>query len=184
MQTHQVRSAVEEVASNCEAAGIKAGSPLRTILIAAARESEAMQASITGLNQAIQGVNVVTPQGLADLEMAAVRGADRRANVLARAHSLRTLLGIGCVVAIAALVGSVVGFTVGRATVQQTEARLMRAFMDGPDGAEEWAKLMERNDVRGALALCTGPRVFTDKSGRRACNLPVYIEPIGRSAQK
>lgn len=160
---------VDEVARYCDDAGMKPDSPLRAALLAVARSSDS-------LLEATMGVQVLPQDGLARLEQAAVRGAERRAASLARAHNLRTLLGIGAVGLALMAVSSVTGFYAGRASVHETEQRLAVAFRDGPSSAETWASIIEQNDILAAMALCSGTRVFTSQTGRKACAVPLYID--------
>lgn len=126
------------------------------------------------------------PAALARLESAAVKGSDRRANDLARAHNNRTLLTYGGFALGLAISGVAMGYVWGsRATaadVEHADRRVAAAFQDGPDAASAWATLMELNDLPRALSLCTGQRIYTDAAGRRICQLPVYIDPIKRAA--
>ena len=117
---------------------------------------------------------------LAALERAAVRGADRRAVDLARAHNLRTLLiaaGLLVGVAVAGIGG---GYWWGRhaaqADIRETEAGLHAAFSRAPEAAKDWLALMIWNDPRKALAQCQGPAVSVQNS-RRVCAVPLWVEP-------
>jgi len=114
------------------------------------------------------------------VEQAAVRGADRRAAELARSRSRRTLLTYGGVllaaVAVAGSLGFAWGQAVANATVYQTQQQLALAFRDGPSAAAIWANLMRSNDANMLLATCTGLAVRT-LEGRKACNMPVWLDP-------
>lgn len=126
----------------------------------------------------------LNPAALARLEEAAVTGADRRAAELARAHNRRTLLlgGLAVVGSLAAAAGGGAfwGAAAANERVHETERRLAMAFQDGPDAAAAWVALMEQNDVLKALGTCKGARAFTDQSGRKACSLPVFLEPAAQ----
>ncbi len=127
----------------------------------------------------------VTDDELNRLQTTIIRGADRRAADLARAHNLRTLLLYGGAFVACVVLAAGGGFWWGQATaadsIQETEQRLALAFRDGPDAAAGWARLMEQNNLPAALALCTGPRVFSDQGGRKACMVPLYTDPPARS---
>lgn len=121
------------------------------------------------------------PAAVERLERAAVKGADRRAAELARAHNLRTVL-----VAVALLVGSTgaVGVACYRwghadaaADIQATTEGLALALRDGPQAASDWLTLMRSNDIQKALAVCAGGRSVPEASGRRACSVPLWLEP-------
>ena len=119
------------------------------------------------------------------LEKAAVRGADRRSAELARAHNLRTLLTYGGAF-VAAVVASAIGGAVWDhsnqvATIRSTEAGVSAAFRDGPAAAASWLNLMNWNDPAQALAACTGINLKVIE-GRRACGLPLWIDPPTQKA--
>jgi len=127
----------------------------------------------------------VTDDELNRLQTAVIRGADRRAADLARAHNLRTLLLYGGAFVACVVLAAVGGFWWGQATaadsIQETEQRLALAFRDGADAAAGWARLMEQNDIGKAVAQCTGQRTYVDATGRKACAVPLWIEPPKRT---
>lgn len=145
---------------------------------------------VTGLEQLVTAIKEprqpLDPAALVRLEEAAATGADRRSAALARAHNLRTLLIYGGGVLALVVVVATVAFLWGRAAanvaVVETERRLAAAFQDGPGAAAAWVNLMEQNDLPHSLGLCTGPRAYTDQTGRKLCLLPVYLEPPRRTA--
>lgn len=170
------RPAVEQqVVAACAEAGIKPGTGLFVALVSVARAADALL-----------GSQILSADGLARLEAAAIKGSDRRAAALARAHNLRTLLlygGSAVLLAAATLAaGYAWGHSAASASIQQTERRLALAFQDGPDAAAAWATLMELNDLPRAMALCTGPAVYADPAGRGICLLRVYTGPARRVA--
>jgi len=120
------------------------------------------------------------PAAVDRLEKAAARGADRRSAELARAHNLRTLLTYGgafvAAVVAAAIGGAVWDHSNQVATVRSTEAGVSAAFRDGPAAAASWLKLMNWNDPVEALTACKGINLKVIE-GRRACNLPVWLDP-------
>jgi len=126
----------------------------------------------------------VTDDELNRLQMTIIRGADRRAADLARAHNLRTLFLYGGAFVVSVILAAGGGFWWGHAaaadTIQETEQRLALAFRDGPDAAANWARLMEQNDIGKAVAQCTGQRTYADATGRKACAVPLWIEPPKR----
>jgi len=127
----------------------------------------------------------VTDDELNRLQTTIIRGADRRAAELARAHNLRTLLIYGGAFVACVVLAAGGGFWWGQATaadsIQETEQRLALAFRNGPDAATVWVKLMEQNDIGKALAQCTGQRTYVDATGRKACAVPLWIEPPKRT---
>jgi len=75
-----------------------------------------------------------------------------------------------------------VGYRWGRASaeasIHETEGRLMAAFRYGVDGASYWVGLMSWNNIDYALRLCRErPDLAAIQHGRRACKVPLWIEP-------
>ncbi|HXW71156.1 MAG TPA: hypothetical protein VEK34_06945 [Methylocella sp.] len=75
-----------------------------------------------------------------------------------------------------------VGYRWGRASaeasIHETESRLMAAFRYGVNGASYWVGLMSWNNIDYALELCrTRSDLSATQRGRRACNVPLWIEP-------
>jgi len=165
--------------------GIAPDDPIKPLLDSMAERDDAMNANVAALAEAIKRVTVLPPDGMARLERSTASGAARSAAVLARAHNLRTLLLYGGAIVACVVLAAGGGFWWGQATaadsIQETEQRLALAFRDGPGAAAGWAKLMEQNNLPAALALCSGPRVFSDQGGRKACMVPLYTEPPARS---
>lgn len=175
--------AIRRAKGELERAVAKAGlanDPLRYALGGIAAALDAFQAGIEAVHRPID------PAALKRLEVAAATGAARRAAELARAHTRRTaLLYVGGVLLGMGLAGAG-GLLWGRTSVEhaaeRTERRLAAAFQDGAEAAEGWAILMENNDLRRALDLCTGTRSYADQSGRKICLLPLYVEAPRRAA--
>jgi len=165
--------------------GIALDDPIKPLLDSMAERDDAMNANVAALAEAIKGVTVLPPDGMARLERSAASGAARSAAVLARAHNLRTLLLYGGAFVACVVLAAGGGFRWGQATaadsIQETEQRLALAFRDGPDAAAGWARLMEQNDIGKAVAQCTGQRTYADATGRKACAVPLWIEPPKRT---
>lgn len=75
-----------------------------------------------------------------------------------------------------------VGYRWGRASaeasIHETEGRLVAAFRYGANGASSWVGLMSWNNIDYALRLCRErPDLAAIQHGRRACNVPLWIEP-------
>lgn len=85
--------------------GIAPDDPLKPLLDSMAERDEAMTANVATLANAIKGVAVLPPGGIATIGRAAAMGADRRAADLARAHNLRTMLLAGACVGGAFVLG-------------------------------------------------------------------------------
>lgn len=121
------------------------------------------------------------PNALLRLEKAAASGAARQAATLARAFALRVGLVAALVwgVSVAGGIGS--GYWWGardaHAAVNETEHGLADAFRGGPQDAATWLALMRVNDIRAAVQACEHDSLWTDKAGRRACSLRVWLDP-------
>lgn len=181
----KVRAAQADIAQGVERAGWR-DDPLRHPMAALSTTigvfpplMERIEAIAAGMKRPI------SDDELNRLQATIIRGADRRAAELARAHNLRTLLIYGGAFVVSVVLAAGGGFWWGQATaadsIQETEQRLALAFRDGPGAAAGWAKLMEQNNLPAALALCSGSRVFSDQGGRKACMVPLYTEPPARS---
>lgn len=118
------------------------------------------------------------------LETAAAGGAARYASDLVKTQARRTALMAGAVLAGSVLLSSaIVGVSCYRwgrgsaiADIQETESGFAAAFRDGPDAAAGWLRLMRLNDLPRVLALCANGKGFTDPSGRRACQAPLWLD--------
>lgn len=174
-----IQEAQDNLAESIERAGLR-DDPIRYPLLALGAVIGLFPEFLSRTRQPLD------PAALTRLETAAIKGSDRRAAALARAHNLRTLLlygGSAVLLAAATLAaGYAWGHSAASASIQQTERRLALAFQDGPDAAAAWATLMELNDLPRAMALCTGPAVYADPAGRGICLLRVYTGPARRVA--
>lgn len=121
------------------------------------------------------------PGALLRLEKAAASGAARQAATLARAFALRVGLAAALVwgVSVAGGIGGGYWWGAGdaRAGINETEHGLAEAFRAGPQDAGTWLALMRLNDVRAAVQACEHDSLWTDKAGRRACSLRVWLDP-------
>jgi hypothetical protein len=81
-------------------------------------------------------------------------------------------------VAVSLIVGYRWGRTNATASIYETESRLQAAFRNGLPGASHWAGLMAWNDILIALQFCdTNADLVISQHGRRACKVPLWIEP-------
>ena len=126
----------------------------------------------------------VDPAALVRLEEAAATGANRRAAVLARAHSRRTII-----IATAVLVGGIVAGALGGVLAERhaqlaTEAGITtEAFSDGPAAAAAWLNLMRSNNVATVLKDCVaGKAPLVVVGGRKACGVGVWLDPAPQGA--
>jgi len=180
-----VLEAQASLAQGVERAGL-GRDPYRFMMGALAQALGVLPAFMGKLDGAIdQARQPVDPAAVERLEQAAVRGADRRAAELARAHNGSTLLTYGGAFAVGILVAAGGGFLWGQASanaaVHQTDQQLALAFRDGPGAAATWATLMRSNDAGLALAGCLGSGVKII-DGRRACNVPLWLDPPNLAA--
>lgn len=179
-----IRAAQEDIATGVDRAGWR-DDPLRHPMAALSTTIGLFPGFLERMEAVAERMRCpVTDDELSRLQAAVIRGADRRAAELARAHNRRTLLfgGLAVVVglAVAAGGGALWGAAAANERVRETERRLAIAFQDGPDAAAAWVNLMEQNDVLRALNVCKGSHAFVDQSGRKACALPVFLEPPAR----
>jgi hypothetical protein len=93
---------------------------------------------------------------------------------------LRTILGgSAALIATLAVAGVFVyatGYAAGRTQGEVAANTNSAAMAAGPEAATTWALLMANNDPTKAMMACR-KAVYQDDQGRRACNLPVWIEP-------
>ena len=154
------------------------GDPIRYLLAASSAGLGAFASGIQAIRQPLDSGTV--ERAVERLEKAAVRGADQRAAELARSRNHRTLLIYGGVFAVGIMAAAGGGFLWGQASanaaVRQTEQQLALVFRDGPGTAAAWTNLMRSNDAGLMVATCTGLAVKTIE-GRRACNMPVWLDP-------
>jgi hypothetical protein len=62
------------------------------------------------------------------------------------------------------------------ASIARTDAGIATAIRERPAEAEAWLQLMQANDVQQGLQACSG-RWTDPKTGRRACSMPVWLDP-------
>jgi len=139
--------------------GIAPDDPLVPLLDSMAARDEAMDANVATLADAIKGVTVLPPDGVAKLGQAAATAAGRKAAGLTRAYDLRTML-IGC----ACLTGA---FVLGVAM----------------DEAVSYARASSYQTVilAGDALLCRASGVEVDASGTKFYPaLAVKPEPVAR----
>lgn len=151
---------------------------------------EALSATLGLFPQLVQQLEDAVERGRQPLDdaaldrllRAAVSGADRRAAALARARTGRTAMLASVVLVLVGSAGLAGGYWWGRAdasfTYRTTDAGLAAAFREGPGIAARWLDLMRWNSLPEALKACDQGQAFTDQqSGRRACSLPLWLEP-------
>ncbi|UZO94918.1 Hypothetical protein RMP42_05931 (plasmid) [Roseomonas mucosa] len=63
------------------------------------------------------------------------------------------------------------------ADIRHTEAGLRAAFAEGPADAATWLGLMQWNIIGRNIEACSNPRASGRQAGRRACDVPLWIEP-------
>ena len=137
------------------------------------RDLEKHAASIKALS--------LDPKVITDLTSAAARGADRRAQELARAYNWRTLgyasLGLlSCVI-----VSGFSCFWWGWSSASDRFAYANAVFTDiatnDPKVAVGWANLMRWNGYSDLLGECKGNNLAYDQAGRTACRMMLWITP-------
>ncbi|UEM08011.1 hypothetical protein JL101_035770 (plasmid) [Skermanella rosea] len=125
------------------------------------------------------GARGLTPQGEAELirrvTEAAADSTEREVERLVRRFDFGLVVKVAALLVGFTLAGFAGGYFLGREDVKVTERRVAAAFADGPGQAKQWLELMESNDIRAALAKCTGGQV-TVTGGRRACSVPLWLD--------
>ncbi len=137
------------------------------------------EAAILRLQTQIEATRTKFIRDYGDAIIASVNElAVRRMRLVARNSGL-----IAAAVLTASIAASLgVGYRWGRvnaeASIHETESRLIAAFKDGLPGASYWVGLMSWNNIDYALQLCrTRPDLASTEHGRRACKVPLWIEP-------
>ncbi len=76
--------------------------------------------------------------------------------------------GVGCYVW---------GRSAEAARSREIEGAFAASFRDGSASGQRWLDLMRSNDILAALQRCEGAVVRQDAAGRRACAVPLWLEP-------
>ena len=126
------------------------------------------------------GLATAQARTISDISSAIARSAEaaltRRVRVLDRS----TIFIAVAVVFVSMGCCSWVGYSWGRSTalagVSQTEAGLQAAFTFSPADANLWMNLMRWNTIRNALPECAKPGQTYFQDGRKACQVPLWIE--------
>jgi hypothetical protein len=122
----------------------------------------------------------ISKEELGALQHAAIRGFTGQAAEFVHTYQRRTtLITAGVLFGVAAAClgsGYWWGHRSAKAVIAETETGLQTAFQNGPEAARQWWSLMAWNDPRKALAKCQGQAVHVE-GGRRACDVPLWIEP-------
>ncbi|MCC0808821.1 hypothetical protein FPV16_21875 [Methylobacterium sp. W2] len=105
--------------------------------------------------------------------------AERALTNRVRALDRRTATLVGVAVAGALALGVGGGWWVGdrsaRANITATEDNVRTAFRNGPETAQLWADLMTWNNVHTAVVRCRDSGQIREESGRRVCNLLLWV---------
>jgi hypothetical protein len=154
-------------------AGITEDKPLFAILLTLHDTALTAQEVVNG------GARGLSPDGERELIRrvtdAAAESTEREAERIVRRFDLTLALKTAVALVLFTLAGAIGGYGYGRQEVQATERRIAAAFADGPGAAKQWAELIENNDLKAALARCTGHQVVVT-AGRRACSVPLWLE--------
>jgi hypothetical protein len=193
-----VETARSEIARSIQLGGLK-NDPLVHLMQAVATSLEAQhrlhQASTSHLrdvrNQLQQQVAETTRTAesvlaarqatvVAQLAPQLAKATEQAVRVKLWTIKLRTLLLAGSAAAILGLTSLGTGYRLGYATGRdaglRTQETIVRAARnDGPDAAAIWARLMNDNDPRPAMAVCE--KSVVRQNGQRACSLPVWLDP-------
>jgi hypothetical protein len=108
------------------------------------------------------------------------RATDRAVKARLWTIKFRTVSAVAATVVAMTLIamggGYALGFGSGRTDRLHTQNMLLAAALrTGATGTAMWSQLMNDNDVRAAMVGCEN--TTTRLSGRRACSLPVWLDP-------
>ncbi|MCK8786531.1 hypothetical protein M0638_19320 [Roseomonas sp. NAR14] len=175
----------------------EAQAELERAVAKASLQNDPMRHAFAGLSSALgafaAGIEAVRrpldPAAQAELvrkaSAAAAAGAQREAARLALGMNRRFAFGAGLGVALLVLGAAGGGYAWGRAAeaarARDAAGALAAALQDGSASARAWLGLIENNDVGAALRRCEGRAVWTDVAGRRACAVPLWLDPPSAS---
>lgn len=206
-QGQETERALEELRKAARAAGIGRDSPMMPLLSAFANairlvgsHTAAASRSMAAASQHVTdtlalarstadaehdrfqaGLDATKATIIDGIANAVARHADAALARRVRRHDYRTLalICLGLIVLAGGCFAS--GHYLGRsdalASVRQTEAGLRAAFTESPADAETWLNLMTWNSGRNGLDRCLQPGMTYLENGRKACNVPLWIEP-------
>lgn len=69
------------------------------------------------------------------------------------------------------------GRTAEAARSREVGGALAASLRDGSASGQRWLDLMHGNDILAALQRCDGNSIRKDAAGRRACAVPLWIDP-------
>ena len=165
--------------------GILPDDPIVPLLDAWAERDARMEALVREFESKLDGARGLTPEGEADLIQRIDRRVNARLSSLPRAHLLRTgLLGASVLVGGMALAGAgcyAWGRSVEAARSREVGGALAASLRDGSASGQRWLDLMHGNDILAALQRCDARNTGADAAGRRACAVPLWIDPPNTS---
>ena len=159
--------------------GDLSGDPLRFAL---GGLSAALGAFLLGIEAIRQPMDPAFAADLAhEAAQAAASGARREVTRLAVAMNRRLAVVVGGGVALLISLCVALGYGWGHQVEVERTAIVFEALAprlrDGSASALSWLSLMHENDIRDALRQCEGRSVWVDASGRRACAVPLWLDP-------
>jgi len=174
--------AIRMAQSELERAVVKgdlSGDPLRFAL---GGLSAALGAFLVGIEAIRQPMDPVFAANLAHgAAQAAGAGARREVTRLAVAMNRRLAVAVGGTVALLVSLSVAIGYGWGHREGVERTAIVFQALSprlsDGSASAASWLNLIRENDIRDALHQCEGRSVWVNASGRRACAVPLWLDP-------
>ena len=178
----EVTQAIRRAKAELENAILKAELTNDPLRFAFGGIAAALDAFLVGISAARQPVDAAAIETMTKQAAAAAGdGARREVLRLGRVISRSTSMYVGLIVSITVVVSVSVGILWGRADEAKRSALALQSISgrvrDGSASATAWVELMRDNDVVEALRRCEGRAVWTDPSGRRACAVPLWMEP-------
>lgn len=181
-------SATRRARGELDAAVIKAGledDPLRHVLGALSSSLGALEGVQASIEAMRRPMDTELRTALLEAHGDAMR---REAKRLVQSQLRRNLLFAGVAgLAVSGLIAAAGagGYAWGRSTEaarsREVGGALAASLRDGSASGQRWMDLMHGNDILAALQRCDGNSVAKDAAGRRACAVPLWIDPPNTS---
>lgn len=176
-----IASAQADIAKGVEKAGLR-DDPLRYPLAAISTTLGLFPDLIKHMREAAQEAQrPLDAAAVERMEKAAAQGASRASAELVRAHNRRSVLIGSLSVAASVILALAGGYWWGRSAAitsfRISEANFAAMMHDSPQAAIGWLHLAQLNDYSEVMASCRGDNAIKETSGRKACMLPVWLDP-------
>ena len=147
-----------------------------TLRIVLAEGRETAEAEASRFRAECQATEAETVRSLSTvLADTAERALTHRVRALDRRTAALVGLGVAGALALGMGGGWWAGDRSARANITATEDGLRAAFRHGPETARLWLDLMSWNDARVAVVRCRDSGQIREESGRKVCNLLLWV---------